>query len=346
VIDFRYHLVSIVAVFLALAIGIVIGASALKPETLRVLDKASKDEKQQIIGLQTDKKNMQAQIASDQAFAQAAAPQLLANLLAGQKVVIVTAPGADGSTVSGISTALHQAGAKLTGQVQMQPSFFDTSASTQNSLDTLATKLAPAGVTPGSQEAQLGANALIGGQEEAGQVIASALVSTDGPGLPSSETKTILGGFAQAGFLQISPAAGASDLAQADLAVVVIPAAAPTAGDSDPENLALLALSEQLMQASHGTVMAGSLPGSGTGSAIDDLVNGSTGIQLSSVDNANTETGQILVAQALNYLLAGKKPAAYGVVSGAVPSPAPTPAATPLTTPSPAKSAGRNKSTG
>ena len=338
-IDFRYHLVSIVAVFLALAIGIVIGASALKPETLKVLDRASRVEKQQISSLQTEKKNMQAQIASDQAFAQAAAPHLLANLLDGQKVVIVTAPGADGPTVSGISAALHQAGANVTGQVQMQPAFFETSASTQNTLDTLATRLAPLGVTPGSQEAQLGANALIGGQEEAGQVIASALVN-DGPGLSGNQAKSILGGFANAGFLQLNPAGGATELSQADLAVLVIPATAPAAGDSDPENLALLALSEQLMRASHGAVMAGSLPGSGTGSAIDDLVNSSTGIQLSSVDNANTETGQILVAQALNYLVAGKKPAAYGVVSGAVPSPAPISSATPTPTPTKNKSAG------
>jgi hypothetical protein len=333
VIDFRYHLVSIVAVFLALAIGIVIGASALKPETLKVLDRASRQEKQQISGLQVEKKNMQAQITSDQAFAQAAAPQLLANLLSGQKVVIITAPGADGPTVTGISTALHEAGAKVTGQVQMQQAFFDTSASTQNTLDTLATKLAPTGVTPGSQNAQLGANALIGGQEEAGQVIASALVSTDPPALPASQAKSILGGFAQAGYLQLNPAGGATTLSPANLAVVVIPATAPTAGDSDPENLALLSLSEQLMQASHGTVLAGTLPGSGTGSAIDDLINGSTGIRLSSVDNANTETGQILVAQALNYLLAGKKPAAYGVTSGVVPSPAPTASPTPVATP-------------
>jgi hypothetical protein len=333
VIDFRYHLVSIVAVFLALAIGIVIGASALKPETLKVLDRASKQEKQQISGLQAEKKNMQAQITSDQAFAQAAAPQLLANLLTGQKVVIVTAPGADGPTITGITTALHQAGAKVTGQVQMQQAFFDTSASTQNTLDTLATKLAPSGVTPGSQNAQLGANALIGGQEEAGQVIASALVSTDPPALPAGQAKSILGGFAQAGYLQLNPAGGATTLSPANLAVVVIPATAPTAGDSDPENLALLSLSEQLMQASQGTVLAGTLPGSGTGSAIDDLINGSTGLRLSSVDNANTETGQILVAQALTYLLAGKKPAAYGVASGVVPSPAPSASPTPVATP-------------
>ena len=37
VIDFRYHLVSIIAVFLALAIGIVIGANALQPATEAVL---------------------------------------------------------------------------------------------------------------------------------------------------------------------------------------------------------------------------------------------------------------------------------------------------------------------
>ena len=80
-------------------------------------------------------------------------------------------------------------------------------------------------------------------------------------------------------------------------------------------------------------MLAGTLPGSGTGSAIDDLINGSTGLRLSSVDNANTETGQILVAQALTYLLAGKKPAAYGVASGVVPSPAPTASPTPVATP-------------
>ena len=38
-IDFRYHLVSIIAVFLALAIGIVVGANALKPALINELHK-------------------------------------------------------------------------------------------------------------------------------------------------------------------------------------------------------------------------------------------------------------------------------------------------------------------
>jgi hypothetical protein len=122
------------------------------------------------------------------------------------------------------------------------------------------------------------------------------------------------------------------------MAVVVIPNNAPASGDSDPANQALLALADQLKLQSREVVLAGSLPGSGPGSAIDELVNGNTGIQVSSVDNANTQAGQIMVAWAFSYLLDGKKPAAYGVFALKVPSPAPTPSPTPSSTPSPTSS--------
>jgi Copper transport outer membrane protein, MctB len=336
VIDFRYHLVSIVAVFLALAIGIVVGATALQGHVLAGLDRASRIEKNQIDSNRTTINNLKNQISADQVFDQAAAPVLLDNLLTGQKVVLVTAPGADGATISGITSALKQAGAKVTGQAQLQPAFFDTSASNRTSLDALAQKVAPPGVTPGDQTGQPDAIAGIAGQQEAAQVIAAALVSPDSPGstdLPASQASDILKEFAQQGYLQVSSASGSSTLAQATLAVVVIPLNPPTAGDTDPANLALISVGEQLRMASRGVVLAGSLPGSGLGSAIDELINGGTGIQLSSVDDANTEEGQILVAQALSYLLLGHKPAAYGVYASAVPTPAPTPSPTPTPTP-------------
>ena len=38
-IDFRYHLVSIIAVFLALAVGLVVGATALAPKTEAALSR-------------------------------------------------------------------------------------------------------------------------------------------------------------------------------------------------------------------------------------------------------------------------------------------------------------------
>jgi Copper transport outer membrane protein, MctB len=337
VIDFRYHLVSIVAVFLALAIGIVVGATALQPKVADVLNRESTREKNQISSERAKIGSLQDELNSGQAFAQAAAPLVLANLLTGQKVVLVTAPGADGSTISGITSALDLAGAKVTGQAQLQPAFFGTTASTESSLDALAVKVAPPTVTPGDQTVANNLSTQVAGQQEAAEVIAPALVSTDGTDLPASQASSILSGFADQGYLQVSPSKGfsPSTLSEATLAVVVIPANPPAAGDSDPANQALLAVAEQLKLSGRGVVLAGSLPGSGNGSAIDDLVNGNTGIAVSSVDNANTEFGQIMVAQALGYLLAGHKPEAYGVYASAVPSPAPTPSPTPTPTATP-----------
>jgi len=336
VIDFRYHLVSIVAVFLALAIGIVVGATALQPHALAVLERASSHEEQEITQARTKNSNLQNVINADQSLEQALAPISLHNLLTGQKVVLVTAPGADPATISGITSALKQAGATVTGQAALQPAFFDTIPGTENRLNALAQQDAPPGYTPGGKAGQPDPIARIAGQQAAAQVISAALVTTDSPGstdLPASQVKTILSDFSQ--YLQVTPANGSSTLAQATLAVMVIPANPPTAGDTDPANLALISLGEQLSTAGRGVVLAGSLPGSGAGSAIDELIYGGTGIQLSSVDDANYEDGQILVAQALSYLLLGHKAAAYGVLADAVPTPAPTPSPTPSPTPTP-----------
>jgi Copper transport outer membrane protein, MctB len=335
VIDFRYHLVSIVAVFLALAIGLLVGATALKPKTELVLDKLSKQEQQRINAQLAQIQSLEKQFGGDQAAARADAPVVLKNLLAGQQVVLVTAPGSDGATISGVTTALQQAGAKVTGQAALQPAFFGTSSSTQTNLETLAESVVPSGVTLSAADAQ------IAGQQEAAQVLAPALVTKNGADLPADQTKPIIDGFAGQGFLQMSYATGAT-LSQATLAVVVIPVTPPASGDSDPANLALITLAEQLELSGRGVVVAGSYPGSGQGSAIDELISGGTGIHLSTVDYANTGVGQIEVAQALGSLLAGRAPAAYGVISGTAPSPPPTPAATAT----PTRSPGRNKSGG
>jgi len=336
VIDFRYHLVSIVAVFLALAIGIVIGASALKPDVVKFFDNASTREQRTISTQQANIRNLENQLASNQAFAQAAAPRLLSGLLAGQQVALVTAPGADATTVNGVTAALKLAGAEITTQAALQPSFFDTSAGTQISLKALAQQTAP----PGLLLQTTGVNPLIAGQQEAAQVLAAALVTKEGADLPADQVNNILTRFAQQGFLQLNPAGGSAATHQATLAVVIIPGS-PPAADANPANLALISVAEQLSlsSSSHGVVVASSLNGSGPGSAIDELISGSTGVHLSTVDNADKEIGQIIVAQALHSLLAGDKPVAYGVGTGVVPSPAPTPSATPSAAAAPKQSA-------
>jgi len=335
-IDFRYHLVSIVAVFLALAIGIVLGTTALNgPLTsrLRSLEEISAHEAD---SLRTQRSQLEQQVNSDQVFAQAAAPELVSHLLDGQSVVLVSAPGADQQVISGVTTAVQQAGGTVTGQVDLQQQFFDTSATTEHSLSAIA-QLAPAAALGTGQGSQQAADPQLTGQMEAATVLAAAIVTKDGPALSATQSHAILAGFAQGGFLQASKPV----LASATLAVVVIPATPPAAGDSDPANLALISLTQKLNAASSGAVLAGSYPGSGSGSAIDELASGNTGIEVSSVDNADTEIGQIVVVQALTQLLAGHKPANYGVAPGTAPSPAPTPSGSASPAPSTTRTTSR-----
>lgn len=322
-IDFRYHLVSIVAVFLALAVGIVVGAGALQPGVLKGLEKTSKTQTQEVRSLLAAKRRLQQQISSEQNFAQAGSDLLLDRLLARRRVVLVSAPGADSQAISGITTALQQSGATVTGQISLQSSFFDTTAVTETSLRTLAQ-----GLEPGLSLATGTANPQITGQQAAAQVIAAALVAGKSSGWTAAQSHSILAGFGARGYLQVSNAgaAGGTTLtAPATLAVVVIPST-PPASDSDPANLALIAVAQQLQAASYGAVVAGSLSGSGPGSAIDQI--SSASIPLTTVDSADVEIGQITVVQALSDLLAGKKPASYGDGPGVFPSPAPSPSPT------------------
>ncbi len=323
-IDFRYHLVSIVAVFLALAIGIVIGStSVLKGAVLSGLQKTSAAEKSRIDSLYAQNGQLKQQLNAAESFASASEHVLLDGLLAGQRVVLVEAPGASGSVVSGVQNALTTAGATVTGQVQFQAQFFSTGAASD--LDTLNRQLTPAGVTlrAGSPQAA------------AGQLIASAILAKDTPDHPlsgnaNSVDQTILRGYAGGGYLSTSPA----PVDRATLAVVIIPATPPATSDANVASQNLVTLAQQLNLADSGTVVAGQVTGSGAGSAIDVMRAGGRGGHLSSVDNADTPNGQIVVAQALYEQLAEGKSGSYGSLPGATqpgPSPAPVPSATPST---------------
>ncbi|MGP7998529.1 MAG: copper transporter [Streptosporangiaceae bacterium] len=325
-IDFRYHLVSIIAVFLALAIGIVIGStSVLKGAVLSGLQKTSAAEKSRIDSLYAQNSQLKQQLNAAESFATASEHVLLDGLLAGQRVVLVEAPGAPGSVINGVQNALTTAGATVTGQVLFQTQFFSTGAASD--LDTLNRQLTPAGMTlrQGSPQAQ------------AGELIASAILAKNSPdqalaGSADPADQAILSGYAAGGYLSTSP----RPADRATLAVVIIPAGPPSTNDANVASQTLVTLAQQLNLADSGTVVAGQLSGSGPGSAIDVMRAGGRGGHVSSVDNADTATGQIVVAQALYEQQADGRSGSYGALPGASaagPSPAPAPSATPSATP-------------
>ena len=230
--------------------------------------------------------------------------------------------------ISGVTAAVQKAGGIVTGQVALQPQFFDSSDATQSKLNQLAQSLAPdAGVTLDSPQS----GDAVAGQEQAAEVLAAAIVSKDGVGLTPSQDQAVLGGFGQGGYVQIShqPSGSTGILASATLAIVVAPSSPPALSNSSPANLALIAVAEQLKSASDGTVLVSSLQGSGPGSAISAVTGQG---KVSTVDDADKPVGEIMTVQALWELLNGHAPASYGVGPGSVPSPAPTPSVSPTAT--------------
>jgi hypothetical protein len=326
VIDFRYHLVSIIAVFLALTVGVVLGTTALNGPLTAGLRKSVSTARHEAENLGSQNQSLRQQISTDQRFAQAAEPVLLAHLLSSERIVVVTAPGAPSQVTDNVTQALTLAGAKIVGQVNVQSLFLAPDSSARNALSLLTQKLTPIGLNlrSGTPQAQ------------AGQLIASAILTQDGlgqptPGSQDSAGTAILTQFSTAGFLSVS----GQDIVHATLAVVITPASPPTTDGSNTATQALVALCQQLNFAGQATVVAGSAAGSGPGSAIQVLRSGAQISHLSTVDDADTTPGQIVVAQALYELLTEAKPASYGTGSGAsAPGPSPAP------TPSPSASAG------
>jgi hypothetical protein len=127
VISFRYHLVSIVAVFLALALGIVVGTTALNGPITKDLRHQVNDAKDQRDALAAQVKALQGQVDDAGQFASTYGAQLVANSLAGKNVVEIVLPGATGEMQDGISQQVSAAGGKVSGRVTITKAYLDPS---------------------------------------------------------------------------------------------------------------------------------------------------------------------------------------------------------------------------
>src|SRR5690606_20722120 len=109
VIDFRYHLVSLISVFLALSIGIVLGAGPLKEA---IGDQLTG----QVESLRADKEDLRAQLddatgaaAAQDAFVAETADDLLVGVLPGRQVAIVELGDVADEEIEAITAQLQAA---------------------------------------------------------------------------------------------------------------------------------------------------------------------------------------------------------------------------------------------
>jgi hypothetical protein len=123
VIDFRYHLVSIASVFLALAVGIVLGAGPLKGTIGDTL--AS-----EVAQLRADSNSLRAELATAQTEVEARddvisamRPLTVDGVLGDTGVSILALPGSDDAAVEAARTAVAESGGRLAADVRLDQSW-------------------------------------------------------------------------------------------------------------------------------------------------------------------------------------------------------------------------------
>ncbi len=309
-INFRYHVVSLTAVFLALAIGLVVGTAALNgpvSENLRnnlaALNKDNNVRREQVNKLNEE-------VNRNQEFATEIAPMLLGGKLAGRKLAVVSLPGAE-EPATGVVAMLTRAGAMVTARVAVEDKFFDP-----NFVNELL-DLADQSTQPSIQPTGLPQNS--DGVETASALLAFTLAQGGATPPSTDDVTAVLTAFAQPGYLTVED--GATGGAEAFVLVAGVPA---TDQDAVKKSRFAVTAAEQFGN-DRSLVVAGD--DAGEGNLVASIRNDPTlSTKISTVDNVSTVQGQVATALVTWDRLTQNKIGHYGLAAGAtsiVPSAAP-----------------------
>ncbi len=324
-IDFRYHLVSLVSVFLALAIGVVLGAGPLRDTIGATLE-------DQVQALRQDKGNLQEAVTNRDAllerresFVEAVAPALVRGRLAGAEVAVVGLPGVEDDDLAAVAEGLAGAGAAVTAVAAVRPSWSDP-ASAEVREEVVRATAVPAG----APEVPTGAADPVAGGLAA--LLATALLDLPGPEPaapegsppPPGSPAAVREALAAAGLAEVRPPEDGSTVLATSVVVVAPPAPVLDAGASaadgaDAEQARWLPLLAALREPASaglltGPVSAGEPPG--LLAAVRTAQEDGAVAALSTVDGVEGPTGRVTAVLALAEQLAGGA-GSYGASSTA-----------------------------
>lgn len=284
-ISLRYHAISIGAVFLALALGVLLGASGVSDRLLSAVSTERDDLGEQVRTLTGERDDLAAAGRASDEFARRVGPAAVRGLLPGQSVALVTA-GADAADRDGVVALVEQAGATVGGEVALTEAVGDPARADQ--LRELTAGLLP----PGAQlPAASDTGSLLGG------LLGGALL----PGTQPAQASAVLTGLTTAGFVRPGDVPAPSSL------VLVLTGGALTGIDAADAAAVVTRLAAELDRGSSGAVLAGR-----TGSAD---ATGSVGVAradptvtaaLSTVDDVQSGPGQVSAVLALREQLDGR----------------------------------------
>lgn len=144
-INFRYHIVSLMSVFLALAVGIVLGVTLVSGEANKGLASQAEQDRKQVQVYRDQLYQQQALTEYRDRYAEQIRQTLTEDMLTGTNVALVSMPGAPSSTVEAVRTAVNDAGGVVSSTTVVSANTFDASRdrSTLDAIDEFRSRFDP-----------------------------------------------------------------------------------------------------------------------------------------------------------------------------------------------------------
>jgi len=189
-INLRYHIVSLVAVFLALAIGVIAGTTVINDQVVKALERSDKTLRNALKSQQDENGALKSTLSVLNTWGAAIARTVEKDELRGRTVVLVVSNGVDGKTISSVEDALSLAGATRGGVITFSARWNLRDDPTRQQLGQLL------GLGQSARASDIAS--------QGAERFAARLQSPGDPNAPGD----LLQGLAQAGFIQISDQTG------------------------------------------------------------------------------------------------------------------------------------------
>jgi hypothetical protein len=306
-ISLRQHALSLAAVFLALAVGVVLGSGFLSDTLLSSLRDEKRDLTTQISGLNDQKNVLNEKLSAANNFDTQLAGRMVLDALGGKSVVVFRTPDATDDDVAAVTKFIGQAGGTVTGTVSLTSEFVEA-----NSAEKLQT-VVNSSVLPAGQQLS---TKLVDQGSQAGDLMGIALLANANPAVPAVDDvarNTVLAALRDTGFITYQ---ATDHMGAANAALVVTGGSLPQ--DAGNKGVSVARFSAALAPHGSGTLLAGR-DGSATGGAAVAVTRADAGMNsaISTVDNVDAAPGRITAVLGLHDLLNGGHAGQYGTGHGA-----------------------------
>lgn len=306
-ISLRQHALSLAAVFLALAVGVVLGSGFLSDTLLSSLRDEKRDLHTQINGLNDQKNVLNEKLSAANNFDLQLGGRMVHDALAGKSVVVFRTPDATDDDVASVSKIIGQAGGAVTGTVSLTSEFVEA-----NSAEKLQT-VVNSSILPAGQQLS---TKLVDQGSQAGDLMGIVLLINANPAVPpvdEPQRDTVLAALRETGFITYQPT---DHLGAANAALIVTGGALPQ--DAGNQGASVARFAAAMAPHGSGTLLAGR-DGSATGGAAVAVTRADAGMNsaVSTVDDVDTAPGRITAVLGLHDLLGGGHPGQYGTGHGA-----------------------------